>query len=77
MVSGVQDPDVLRDGEGAQGEATGVEQAQQLPRVHHHVPAHHAGPESVSPEEMEIPHSRRGAHDQELAVAAVYLNPKP
>ena len=58
-------------GEGTQAETPRLVQTERVPRVHHDVPVNHAGRAGVSTKEVEVPHSGRGAHDQELAEPAV------
>lgn len=57
MVSGVQNPDLLRQPEGKEAEADGVDQGQHIPRLHHVLQARGSGPPELPAEEVEIPDS--------------------
>lgn len=71
MVSGLQDPYLLRYAKGAEGETYRLDEAERFPHLHHVVQARHTGPPELQAEEMEVPDTRRGAEHKELQVATL------
>ncbi|KAI3482916.1 hypothetical protein L1887_54238 [Cichorium endivia] len=69
--SRVQDPLVLRQSEGAQGEANRLEYREQLQRVHHQLPTRSGRPAHLPPQAVGVPGARRGAPHQELSVTTL------
>lgn len=61
VVSGVQDPDLLRVAEGAEAEEDRLDQAECVPHLHHVLQAGYTGSSELQAEKVEVSDTGRGA----------------